>query len=191
MSSAKKSPDEVCGQCSQSTSPTLLHSVDGAKAIPFDSIIPCCTSTSSATENRSGELMQSPAMDRPASLSQIVSKHDYAARTTAVAVRIAQAVEQSAVHALLREGTSVLGAQSAVFVSFVRDSTDVSACRFMLVCDPDWCRRYLESGLITHDLWLAYAAHHSEPIVASSLTVTEPSQQRAIDLAAQNGFASA
>jgi len=130
-------------------------------------------------------------MDRSTSLSQLVSAHDYAARTTGIAVRIAQATEQSAVHALLREGTDALGAQSAVFVSFVRDSADVSACRFMLACDPDWCRRYLESGLIAHDLWLAYAAHHSEPIVASSLTVTEPQQQRAIDLATQNGFASA
>lgn len=191
MSNAKKSPDEVCGQCSQSTSPTLPHSTDGAKATPFDSSIPCCTSVSSVTETSFGELTPSLAVDRPASLSAIVSAHDYAARATAIAVRIAQAVEQSAVHALLREGTAALGAQSAVFVSFVRDSADVSACRFMLVCDPDWCRRYLESGLITHDLWLAYAAHHSEPIVASSLTVTEPAQQRAIDLAVQNGFASA
>ena len=179
MSNAKKFPGEACGQCSQSTSPTLPDSTDGAKATPFDSNIPCCTSVSSASEKRSGELTQSLTLDSPASLAQIVSAHDYAARATAIAVRIAQAVEQSAVHALLREGTAALGAQSAVFVSFVRDSADVSACRFMLVCDPDWCRRYLESGLITHDLWLAYAAHHSEPIVANSLTVTEPAQQRA------------
>ena len=191
MSNAKKFPDTVCEQCSQSTSSTLLHSTDGATAIPFDLTIPCCTSTSNATEMRSGELTQSPVMDRRCSLTQLVSAHDYAARTTAIAVRIAQAAEQSAVHALFREGTDALGAECAVFVSFVRDSADVSACRFMLACEPDWCRRYLESGLIAHDLWLAYAAHHSEPIIASSLTATEPAQQQAIDLATRNGFASA
>ena len=191
MSNAKKFPDTVCEQCSQSTSSTLLHSTDGATAIPFDLTIPCCTSTSNATEMRSGELTQSPVMDRRCSLTQLVSAHDYAARTTAIAVRIAQAAEQSAVHALFREGTDALGAECAVFVSFVRDSVDVSACRFMLACEPDWCRQYLASGLIAHDLWLAYAAHHSEPIIASSLTATEPSQQQAIDLATKNGFASA
>ena len=191
MSNEKKFPDEGCGRCSPSTSTTLPRSTDGVKATPFDSSIPFCTSVSSATEKRSGELARSLAVGSPESLAQIVSAHDYAARATAIAVRIAQAFEQSAVHALLREGTAALGAQSAVFVSFVRDSADVSACRFMLVCDPDWCRQYLESGLITQDLWLAYAAHHSEPILASSLTVTEPAQQRAIDLAVQNGFASA
>ena len=191
MSNAKKFPDTVCEQCSQSTSSTLLHSTDGATAIPFDLTIPSCTSTSNATEMRSGELTQSPVMDRRCSLTQLVSAHDYAARTTAIAVRIAQAAEQSAVHALFREGTDALGAECAVFVSFVRDSVDVSACRFMLACEPDWCRQYLASGLIAHDLWLAYAAHHSEPIIASSLTATEPSQQQAIDLATKNGFASA
>ena len=191
MSNEKKSPDADCEHCSPSTSLTPSNSTDGVTAIPFASNIPCCTSTSSGTETTSGESTRSLLTGRRLSLSQFVSAHDYAARTTVIAVKIAQAAEQSAVHALFREGTDALGAECAVFVSFVRDSADVSACRFMLACEPDWCRRYLESGLIAHDLWLAYAAHHSEPIIASSLTATEPSQQQVIDLATKNGFASA
>jgi DNA-binding CsgD family transcriptional regulator len=78
-----------------------------------------------------------------------------------------------------------------VFVSFIRDNADLSACRFMLVCEPDWCRRYLDAGCFAHDPWLAYAAHHSEPIAASSLPVLDAEGQRVIALAQQNGFASA
>ena len=128
--------------------------------------------------------------NRPGSLSQIVAAHDYATRTTAVAVHIVQAVEPSAVQALLRDGTDALGAQSAVFVGFERKGADVSAERFMLACDPEWYRRYVEFDLIKHDPWLAYAAHQSEPILASSLPVTERAPQQAIDLAVEHGFAS-
>jgi hypothetical protein len=70
--------------------------------------------------------------------------------------------------ALLQEGIDALGAESAVFISFVRAPPDVSSCRFMLACEPDWCQRYLDAGFIAQDPWIAYAAHHSEPIVAST-----------------------
>ena len=139
----------------------------------------------------SGTSSRSPPGHSVASLSQRVSVSDYASRATDVALRVKQATEQSAVHALLREGTDALGAECAVFVSFVLDHANVSACRFMLACEPEWCRLYLASGLIAHDLWMAYAAHHSEPILANTLNATEPAQQQAIDLATRNGFASA
>jgi DNA-binding CsgD family transcriptional regulator len=91
----------------------------------------------------------------------------------------------------LREGAFALGAQSAVFVSFIRDNADLSACRFMLACEPGWCQRYLDAGCFAHDPWLAYAAHHSEPIVASALPVRDAEGQQVVALAVQNGFASA
>lgn len=191
MSNEKKSPDEACAHCSPSNSARLANSTDGATATPFDSSTPCCTLASSATGTSFGGSGRSPTNHHPESLAQRVAAPDYAARATNVALRVAQATEQSTVQALLRQGTDALGAESAVFVSFVRDSSDVSACRFMLACEPEWCRQYLASGLIAHDLWLAYAAHHSEPILATALKATEPAQQQAIDLATQNGFASA
>jgi DNA-binding CsgD family transcriptional regulator len=123
-------------------------------------------------------------------LAQRVCAHDYLERIVSIAERVANASEQSTVLALLREGTDALGAENAVFVSFVRDNADLSACRFMLACDPAWCRQYLDAGCIAHDPWLAYAAHHSEPIIASTLAITDPERQRAIHLATRNGFAS-
>lgn len=142
----------------------------------------------------SGELTKtaaSPAgVDRPP-LAEIVAAGDYSARVADVAERITVARDQATALSLLREGVKALGVESAVFVSFIRDNADLSACRFMLVCEPDWCRRYLEAGCFAHDPWLAYAAHHSEPIAASSLPVLDPEGQRVIALAMQNGFASA
>lgn len=115
----------------------------------------------------------------------------YTDHVAAIAERIGEARDQATVHALLVEGVHALGAEHAVFVSFIRDNADLSACRFMLVCEPGWCQRYLEAGCFAHDPWLAYAAHHSEPIPASSLPVLDAEGQRVIALAQQNGFASA
>ena len=191
MSNAKRFPGADCEPRSPPTSTMPTASHDGATTTPFVSSTPSCTSSSSATQTSSGD----STSDRPAceavSLAERVSRLDYAARTASIAERISETNEQSAVLGLLREGTDALGAECAVFVSFVRDNKDLSACRFMLACDPGWCRQYLDSGCIAHDPWLAYAAHHSEPIVASSLAITEPDQRRAIELATQNGFASA
>lgn len=125
------------------------------------------------------------------SVAYAASASDHTARVSAIVERIAEATDQQSVLSLLRASVDALGAESAAFVSFVRDNTDVSACRFMLACEPGWCQRYLDTGCIAHDPWLAYAAHHSEPIVASTLQIADPESRRVIALAQQSGFASA
>jgi DNA-binding CsgD family transcriptional regulator len=119
-----------------------------------------------------------------------MSEH-YVARVNAVIERIGAAHDQATVLGLLRTSASALGAENAVFVSFVRESTDISTCRFMLACEPGWCQRYLDADCLAHDPWLAYAAHHGEPVIASSLRAIDLEARRVIDLASQNGFASA
>jgi DNA-binding CsgD family transcriptional regulator len=108
----------------------------------------------------------------------------------AIAERVAAARDQQTVHALFSEGAAVLGAHCAVYVSFVRDDANLSACRFMLACDPAWGRRYIDAGHFAHDPWLAYAAHHSEPVVASALNILDIQQRQVLDLAADAGFVS-
>lgn len=120
-----------------------------------------------------------------------VADDRYPARVATIAAKIASASDQQTVHALFQEGVTALGATSAVFVSFVRDHGDLAACRFMLACDPAWARLYLQEGHFSHDPWLAYAAHHSEPIVTSALNVLDVNHQRVVDLAARAGFVSA
>lgn len=194
MSNAKKSPGVGCEPSSPSSSRTQNTSSDGATTTRSASSTRCSTSTSSETPRISGAPSQTevlPAnLDGPP-LAETVAAGDYTARIADVAERIASAHDQATALALLREGVNALGAENAVFVSFIRDNADLSACRFMLVCEPDWCRRYIEADCFAHDPWLAYAAHHSEPIAASSLPVLDAEGQRVIALAMQNGFASA
>jgi DNA-binding CsgD family transcriptional regulator/AcrR family transcriptional regulator len=135
---------------------------------------------------------QSPkAADGGDRLLAQVSDSRYAARVAAIAACIPAAADQPAVHALFREGVAALGAERAAFVSFVRDDTTLSSCRFMIDCDPAWGRMYLDDGHFVHDPWLAYAAHHSEPVLADELEVVDPLQRRVIDLAVRAGFVSA
>ena len=125
------------------------------------------------------------------SLADRVAAPDYLDRIVNVSERIAGVTEQAAVQWLLNEGIAALGAQSAVFVNFVRDKVEVSSCRFMLACDPAWCRQFLAAGLIAHDPWMAYAAHHSEPALAKHLAITRPEEMQVMELASRSGFASA
>lgn len=84
-----------------------------------------------------------------------------------------------------------MGAERAAFVSFEKDKSELSSCRFMLDCAPHWCRRYLESGGPGVDAWMRYAARESEPVVASALNIVDPAQQAVAALAVQAGFVSA
>ena len=124
-------------------------------------------------------------------MSAIVARADYVSRVNAVIERIAATRDRAGLLALLRTCMHALGAENAAFVSFVRDDADVASCRFMLACAPGWCQRYLDANCIIHDPWLAYAAHHGEPVLASALRISDVQARRVIDLAAQHGFASA
>lgn len=190
MSNEKKSPGAGCERSSPSSSRTRSISSDGATTTPSASSTRSSTSASSETPTNSGEAA-TPAKTEGPALARIVTAANYTDHVAAIAERIGEARDQATVHRLLVEGVRALGAEHAVFVSFVRDNADLSACRFMLVCEPGWCQRYLEAGCFAHDPWLAYAAHHSEPIPASSLPVLDAEGQRVMALAQQNGFTSA
>jgi DNA-binding CsgD family transcriptional regulator len=120
-----------------------------------------------------------------------IADPNYFDRVVAIAVQVPAANDQQTVHALFREGVAALGASSAVFVSFVRDDRNLAACRFMLACDPTWGRIYVQDRHFVHDPWLAYAAHHSEPVVASALKLLDDEHRQVMELAARAGFVSA
>ncbi len=191
MSNAKTSQGEDCEPSSHSPSATPQASSDGATVTPFDSTFRSSLPSSSAPAANSGTSVPAPMPNEIGTLAEIIAAPEYLDRIGSVAERIASASGQAAVQSLLAEGMAALGADSAVFVSYMRENLRVASCRFMLACDPAWCRQYLDAGLITGDPWLAYASHHSEPLVASNLMVSEPERLRAIELATRNGFASA
>lgn len=190
MSKAKIHSDTVHASASPCSSRNGRISTNGGPTTPLGSNTLCSTSNSSATATNSGESSPDSTAASPPSLSTRVNDERYPARVAALAAQIPAAGDQQTVHRLFREGVAALGAGCAVFVSFVRNDTDVSACRFMLACDPAWGRTYIDGGHFVHDPWLAYAAHHSEPIPASALTILDAEHQRVLDLASRHGFVS-
>jgi len=191
MSNGKTSQGADCEPSSRSPSTIHQASSDGAMATPSASSIHSSTPSSSALAASSGTPHPAATPTEIGTLAERIAAPEYLDRIGGVAERIACASGQAVVQALLVEGMAALGADNAIFVSFMRENLRVSSCRFMLACDPAWCRQYLDAGLIASDPWLAYASHHSEPVIASSLKVLEPERLRAIELATRNGFASA
>lgn len=191
MSSAKRFPRGVPEPFSRSRSPSSSRSSDGATTTPCASSIPSSTPKSNAREPSSGASLPCTKGGDAASLAEHVASANYLNRIEKLSQSICDATDQATVQSLLGEGTAALGAENAVFAAFVCEKGDVTSCRFMLVCDPAWCRQYLDGRLIAHDPWMAYAAQHSEPIVASMLAIDGPESRRAIELAGRSGFASA
>jgi len=146
---------------------------------------------SGGTAPSSGASDADHAASRAETLLNHVADTHYFDRVVSIAVRVPAARDQQTVHALFREGVIALGASSAVFVSFVRDDRNLAACRFMLACDPAWGRAYIQEGHFAHDPWLAYAAQHTEPVVASELNLLDDDHRQVMDLAARAGFVSA
>ena len=191
MSNAKKSPAAASVFASPSTLTNRESSNDGDRTTPSDSSSPCSTYSSSGMPKPFGASNPPTAPSPVETLFDRVADERYPARVATIAAQITAANDQPTVHTLFLEGVTALGATSAVFVSFVRDDGDLAACRFMLACDPAWARLYVQEGHFVHDPWLAYAAHHSEPIVASALNLLDNDHRRVIDLAARAGFVSA
>lgn len=130
-------------------------------------------------------------MPEPATLWAVVTSPGYADRVSAAAERIARAPDPADAQRLLIDGIAVLGVPNAFFASFVRDGTDVAACRFMLACEPDGCRPDLEGLGLLRDPWLVYATHQAAPIVASALPDADQGGHQLIAPTQRHGFASA
>lgn len=87
-----------------------------------------------------------------------------------------------------------LGAESAVFINAVTDSSDPAHVRLMLGCELQWGPAYLALGGLLSDPWLRHAEFHGEPRVMDTESETiaaAPSLQRPLlQLAAQHGMRS-
>jgi DNA-binding CsgD family transcriptional regulator len=113
-----------------------------------------------------------------------------AAAANAVAACIVDARDPCDVLILLRKSLPILEVKSAVFISFVYGDAQSASTRFLLACDPRWCREYLDIGGLLHDPWIAYAKHQCVPIVGSRLVPADSAQQAVAELAWRYGFKS-
>jgi DNA-binding CsgD family transcriptional regulator len=125
------------------------------------------------------------------SLASITAESGYADRALTIIQRVSRAADDAAAVALLAEAKGALGAEHAVFVSFIRDDESRESFRFLVACDPLWCIEYQRNSWFSQDAWLLYAATNSEPTCASHIPLRTRSQRVARALASKHGIASA
>lgn len=124
-------------------------------------------------------------------LASLTAGPDYAGRVSSAVQSVAEAQDEVEVVELLADAAACLGAESAAFVSFVRDDGLHESFRFLLACNAVWCHEYQQRAWYSDDAWLQYAQRHSEPVVASAIPLRTRKQQELADLAHNYGFASA
>ncbi len=129
--------------------------------------------------------------DPPRRLQAVVGADGFAARALNVIQQVSGAVDDAAIVELLHRAKDILGAEQAVFASFVRDDDTRESFRFLVACDPVWCLEYQKQSWYSHDPWLLYAETNSEPICASKIPLRTKAQRDARLVAAQHGIASA
>lgn len=94
------------------------------------------------------------------------------------------------VHDVFLNAATGLGAEQAVFVSYLRDDQSHESYHFLLAADPRWCLEYKRMARFASDPWLSYAASHAEPISACAIPVHTAGQQAAVELARRYGLVS-
>jgi len=116
---------------------------------------------------------------------------DYAMQVLQVVARIATAGDAAAVVELLKLAASRLGADVAMFTSFVRDDSSLSSFRYLVACDPVWALEYAKNGWCFDDPWLHYALYNVEPIRSGDMPGLTERERRVSAAAAQWGVRSA
>lgn len=127
--------------------------------------------------------MTAAGANSPHSLSVLTSAPEYFARVSEVVAAISTAHDRTSAVELLEEATLRMGAEVAVFASFMRDADSCASYRFLLACDPQWCIEYEQLAWYSDDPWLDYARHHTEPIRGSEMIITTDAQRSIIGLA--------
>lgn len=114
----------------------------------------------------------------------------YAAGVLAVMAQIGDAADTGTTVRLLKDAASRMGADGAMFTSFVRDDATLASYRFLLACDPVWGLQYAKNNWCLDDPWLRYALYNTEPVVAETLPPAGERAQWVTEAAAHFGFAS-
>ncbi|MBW8848011.1 MAG: autoinducer binding domain-containing protein [Burkholderiales bacterium] len=89
-----------------------------------------------------------------------------------------------------REVLALLGADTGVFMSYVRDDATRASYRSLLACDPLWASEYAKRGWYDHDPWLRYASRETEPVRSEDLRLL-PNEEDFAKVSATLGFGSA
>lgn len=135
-------------------------------------------------------MLSSPQPPESRTLLEVTCTVDYFARVSEVVRDFETAIDPIRAVELLEEATLRMGAEVAVFASFIRDDDQCESYRLLLACDPQWCVEYEQVARFTDDPWLNYARHHSEPVRGSEIEAETPTERSLIELAERFGFRS-
>jgi DNA-binding CsgD family transcriptional regulator len=91
---------------------------------------------------------------------------------------------------LLWEAARGMGAEAAIFASFVREGDAGQSVRLLLACEPVRVEEAREARGHRFEAWLDYARKHSEPIRDSEAPSAGAAASAAVSLAHQLGFKS-
>lgn len=123
-------------------------------------------------------------------LGTLTADPGYAVAVLAVMSQVRDAADTGAAVRLLKDAALRLGADGAMFTSFVRDDATLASYRFLLACDPVWGLQYAKNNWCLDDPWLRYALYNTEPVVAETLPPAGERAQWVSEAAAHFGFAS-
>lgn len=113
------------------------------------------------------------------------------ARALRGVARLGSAATTDTLLLALRELIGDLGADAAVFTSFVQDDATLASYRMLAVCDPAWSAQYAREQRFAHDPWLQHAMHDCETVLSSDIEPRSPDEETFAQAAARTGFASA
>jgi DNA-binding NarL/FixJ family response regulator len=89
-----------------------------------------------------------------------------------------------------RAAAGDLGADAAVFMSFLQDDATLSSYRTLVACDPIWSAEYAREQWFEDDPWLRHAMHDAEPVRSNEIFLRSPREEAFARAAARSGFAS-
>ena len=128
---------------------------------------------------------------REESLAAVVSNPSFAQDALALIHGIAETREQNDVLELFHSSRAALGADQAIFVSFVRDDESRESIRFLLAASARWCLEYEQMAWFGDDAWLMHAITDPNPICDSAISYRTNVQRNIRELARKFGVESA
>lgn len=136
-------------------------------------------------------MTRSAANGEQACLAALVGAADFSSCAIHSLTRVARANTAEEMLLAFEGAVAALGAESGVFMSFLRDDATLASYRTLLACDPAWMTEYARHGWFADDPWLRHALHDTEPIRSGELVAQSAREQMFVDAAASLGFASA
>jgi hypothetical protein len=124
-------------------------------------------------------------------LGALTRSDGWLARAVRGIAHLAEAEATDDVLLRFKAAAADLGADAAVFTSFLQDDATLSSYRTLVACDPVWSAEYAREQWFEDDPWLRHAMHDAEPARSSEILLRSPREETFAQAAARAGFASA